>query len=562
MEGAQIRSAGSGRRAALPAPERAAARREQPRRGRGRRRRARGHDGTLVIPRFPWRGAAHVPDAETTWAGGGRGARRGSGLLASFVMSLVYRPLMRAGSEETLRPEKEAQAGLPPATIQAAETAVKAVGGGLPPDRRKQALGGKIVHYVYGPVGAGFALAARTVAPLRPIATGLVFGGALWLLSDEVLVPLLRFSRSPRRYPASTHVKGLASHLVYGVAVMLAGESRARRSASGATSLRVGTRPVRRLRARGEAVPRGLVRAPLPDRRTPCPRRASTRTRIRGFLPPCSRWSTSRRSRPSRRPGQAPEAAGRRDIDRAHAACASRSARTTSRAVAPLVELLLARLAIRPVAARPRRALFALLDGVRRRLFTTALAPAGRRRLARASSCRSSRGADYDFGELLRVARGDRPEDRRAPRARPDAGELTVADVARRTRAIARGLLALVDGDPGREGRDPLGELPRGGALRPRLPLERHRRLPAAGERGRRADRLHAEALGRAGPARVRRGAGREGAALAAGAPGAARDRGVLAAPPPTGTGSSRSTRWSARAPSSTTARAPRARPA
>ena len=30
-----------------------------------------------------------------------------------------------------------------------------------------------------------------------------------------------------------------------------------------------------------------------------------------------------------------------------------------------------------------------------------------------------------------------------------DACELTVADVSRRTRAIARGLLALVDGDPG-----------------------------------------------------------------------------------------------------------------
>jgi hypothetical protein len=143
-----------------------------------------------------------------------------SGLVASFVMSLAYRPLMRAGSEETRRREKEAQAGMPPATVQAAETAAKAVGGGLPPDRRKQALGGKIVHYAYGAVwGAGFALAARAVAPLRPVATGLVFGGALWLLSDEVLVPLLRFSRSPRRYPASTHVKGLASHLVYGVAV-------------------------------------------------------------------------------------------------------------------------------------------------------------------------------------------------------------------------------------------------------------------------------------------------------------------------------------------------------
>ena len=142
-----------------------------------------------------------------------------SGLAASFVMSAVYRPLMRAGGDETLRREKEAQAGMPPATIQAAGAAAKAVGRELPPDRRSQALGGKVIHYAYGIAwGAAFALAVRAVAPRRPVATGLAFGLVLWLVSDEVLVPLFRFSRPPSRYPPSTHLKELASHLVYGVA--------------------------------------------------------------------------------------------------------------------------------------------------------------------------------------------------------------------------------------------------------------------------------------------------------------------------------------------------------
>ncbi len=146
----------------------------------------------------------------------------GAGLLASWVMSLAYRPIMRAGSEDTRRREKDAAGGMPPATIRAAQAAAEAVGRPLPDDRRTQALGGKIVHYAYGTAwGAAFALAARALAP-RPLAGGLAFGAALWVVSDELLVPLLRFSRAPARYPPTSHAKGLASHLVYGMATDVA----------------------------------------------------------------------------------------------------------------------------------------------------------------------------------------------------------------------------------------------------------------------------------------------------------------------------------------------------
>jgi hypothetical protein len=139
-------------------------------------------------------------------------------------MSAAYRPIMQAGSEETLRREREAQAGLPPSTVRAAERAAEILGASLP-DRRAQVLGGKAVHYGYGALwGAGFALAARALAPrLRPpLASGLVFGALLWAISDELLVPIFGFSRGPPRYPASSHLKGLASHLVYGVATDVA----------------------------------------------------------------------------------------------------------------------------------------------------------------------------------------------------------------------------------------------------------------------------------------------------------------------------------------------------
>ncbi len=140
-----------------------------------------------------------------------------SGLAASWIMSETYGPIWRMGGEETHRREEAAQGGMPPATIRAAEAAAGAVGRRIP--ERRKGLAGWVVHYAYGVAwGAAFGLGARAIAPRIPVVAGLAFGAALWLLSDEVLVPLLRFSRRPAEYPASTHAKGLAAHLVYGVA--------------------------------------------------------------------------------------------------------------------------------------------------------------------------------------------------------------------------------------------------------------------------------------------------------------------------------------------------------
>jgi uncharacterized membrane protein YagU involved in acid resistance len=43
-----------------------------------------------------------------------------------------------------------------------------------------------------------------------------LFGTGLFVAADEVAVPALGLSKSPREYPLSTHLYGLASHLVYG----------------------------------------------------------------------------------------------------------------------------------------------------------------------------------------------------------------------------------------------------------------------------------------------------------------------------------------------------------
>ncbi len=116
-------------------------------------------------------------------------------------------------------------------------------------------------------------------------------------------------------------------------------------------------------------------------------------------------------------------------------------------AVGPLAELLLRKLGDAALRAPARRGLFALLDGVRRRLFTTALErPDVDPWLALV--VRIVREAEYAFGELLRSRETTDPKTVALRVLGQESGELTVADLSRRTRAIARGVLGLVGGAP------------------------------------------------------------------------------------------------------------------
>ena len=114
--------------------------------------------------------------------------------------------------------------------------------------------------------------------------------------------------------------------------------------------------------------------------------------------------------------------------------------------VRPLVEHLLARLPDPATGRSARRSLHALLDGVRRRFFTTSLTPDAIDPWL-ALILPVLPGTDYTLGELLRSREETDPKTIAFRVLGEDAAELTVAEVARRTRAIARGILALVDGE-------------------------------------------------------------------------------------------------------------------
>lgn len=139
-----------------------------------------------------------------------------AGGAATWAMNKTMSALYRRASEETKRRE-QAVSPSEGAPQKAGRLAAEKLGFELS-EEKKAMLGGRI-HWGYG-IGWGALYALlRNRFPAMSSAAGLAFGLALWFVGDEVVVPALRLSPPPTRYPLNTHVRALAAHLVYGAGV-------------------------------------------------------------------------------------------------------------------------------------------------------------------------------------------------------------------------------------------------------------------------------------------------------------------------------------------------------
>ena len=78
-------------------------------------------------------------------------------------------------------------------------------------------VAGETVHYAFGGInGAIYGALVDVVPPLRAF-NGMLFGTALWLGADELMLWGLGISKKPTEHQPSQHVYALASHLVYGL---------------------------------------------------------------------------------------------------------------------------------------------------------------------------------------------------------------------------------------------------------------------------------------------------------------------------------------------------------
>jgi uncharacterized membrane protein YagU involved in acid resistance len=89
-----------------------------------------------------------------------------------------------------------------------------------PADAKKQQLS-QLVHWTYGAAQGALYDAVSRRLPGPRWAQGLAWGGAMWLIGDELAVPALGLAEGPIKYPVSQHAHRLGAHLTYGVAAAL-----------------------------------------------------------------------------------------------------------------------------------------------------------------------------------------------------------------------------------------------------------------------------------------------------------------------------------------------------
>ncbi len=100
-------------------------------------------------------------------------------------------------------------------TMKAAGKLAEMIGRRLSHEQKKKL--GAVVHYSFGTLQGGVYGAVAELSEGHGFIAGLTFGAALFVAADEVVVPALGLSPKPMESSISSHLYGLAAHLVYGV---------------------------------------------------------------------------------------------------------------------------------------------------------------------------------------------------------------------------------------------------------------------------------------------------------------------------------------------------------
>jgi hypothetical protein len=138
-----------------------------------------------------------------------------AGAVATWAMGQVTTYLYEHESERAREVEDEAR-GQKTAYGVAAEKLARAGGRELSDDER--ARFGSALHWLLG-AGAGAAYAVlRHRIPYVDRGNGLAFGATFFALVDEGATVALGLTPGPLAFPWQTHARGLAGHLVFGVA--------------------------------------------------------------------------------------------------------------------------------------------------------------------------------------------------------------------------------------------------------------------------------------------------------------------------------------------------------
>ena len=138
-----------------------------------------------------------------------------AGAAATWVMGQVTTFLYEHESVQARRTEDAARGGKTAYGV-AAEKAAGVVGRRL--DEGERLRYGSAIHWALG-VGAGAVYGGiRRRIPLAGLGNGLLFGIAFWVVIDEAGNTVLGLTPPPGEFPWQAHARGIAGHLVFGVA--------------------------------------------------------------------------------------------------------------------------------------------------------------------------------------------------------------------------------------------------------------------------------------------------------------------------------------------------------
>jgi uncharacterized membrane protein YagU involved in acid resistance len=146
-----------------------------------------------------------------------------AGAVGAGVQSLFFRSTAR------IMPKPPKDAFMPPEEEQHDESALETVARRAVEDlaqrgpleaRDKRHLG-QAVHYAFGAAWGGLYGILRASYPRRlwNVSGVAAFSLGVWMLGDNVILPVFRLSAWPHRYPMRSHAYAVAAHLAYGAGV-------------------------------------------------------------------------------------------------------------------------------------------------------------------------------------------------------------------------------------------------------------------------------------------------------------------------------------------------------
>ena len=155
-----------------------------------------------------------------------------AGVVGSAIQNLFFRLTARfapAPPSDAFQPPEPDQVGETPA--QTAARRLASLGGRGPLSARAKVRGARLVHYGFGSLwGAVYGIVRESLPGIKKPLGVAGFGTAVWLVSDNLMLPAFRLAAWPRRYPLRTHAYAWLAHVKYSSGVALGYELLRRRS--------------------------------------------------------------------------------------------------------------------------------------------------------------------------------------------------------------------------------------------------------------------------------------------------------------------------------------------